>query len=221
MAGFFSSVLILPHLLCFFLYKNVSLCHFRSVIPLIQKEKKIPQTLRGFKITVSLLISPVCMCSFVSFLTAPVLGFLQLAVLHLLCFPWRRQILSLLFSTISCTPEGLTPSACRPALHGSVLLSWWEVWEALNHPATYCFLQLSPQQICGLSLQKGVMAVRSFKVREWGWAFCPHPLTRTDISLLSSCSGFHLLQGLLVRLFPHLLSRLQCWRTRHCADLGN
>lgn len=48
------------------------------------------------------------MCGLVSFLTASLLvpGFLQLAVLHLLWFPWRSQMLSLLFSTVSCTPWG-------------------------------------------------------------------------------------------------------------------
>lgn len=68
---------------------------------------------------------------------------------------------------------------CLPLLWGArtqCLLSWWEVWEALNHLATYRFLQLSPRQICGLSLQYCVMAAHSFKARERGWAFCPHPL---------------------------------------------
>lgn len=63
--------------------------------------------------TVPSLISPVCMYSFVSFLTVPVLGFLELAVLHLLCFSWVRQMPGLLFSATSRSSEELAPSACR------------------------------------------------------------------------------------------------------------
>lgn len=83
---------------------------------------------------------------------------------------------SSLFSAPSRSPEELAPSARSSVLRGSELLSRWQVREALNHPATYCFLRLSPQQIRGLSLQDGVMAAHSFKARERGWALCPHPL---------------------------------------------
>lgn len=232
MSGVFPSIFIFLHLPClvFSLFKNLFLCHFGSVILVGYLKKEwggsITQTLISFDLNSSrfLTFSPVYTCSFVSFLTVPVLGFLELVVLYLLCFSWRKQMLSLLFPATCCSAVELAPSVCRSVLRASTLLSSWEVWEALNHPATYHFLQLSPQQIRGLSLQDSVMAAHSFKAQEWvGMCFLPppHPLARTDISLLSSCSGFHLLQGLLVRLFPHLLSRVECWRTRHCTDPGN
>lgn len=73
-------------------------------------------------------------------------------------------------------PCGARTQCWRSMLRASVLLSWWQVWEVLNHLAMYRFLQLSPQQARGLSLQYGAMAACSSNAQERGWAFCPHPL---------------------------------------------